>query len=222
MERSIKKSLVWFYSISLIFEREICICVCSVYIFKLLLPFSMVIYAHVKSVSRLEVYIEGEPCFWGNLHKYRRDRNNSSIYTGDMVKADTPPLVVLPPHITRSRGKKRKTSVMFLENHLIGQWFPTTAVTIWFCDFMYAGYIYMLPSLWKKMYHYLKRDLSSNFIIIHITYHSRLQVSYKTKCADNNNLQSLTPHSVKIQSVLAMNHVLELSLVDLIQNRINV
>jgi len=58
------------------------------------------------------------------------------------------------------------------------------------------------------MYHYLERGYN-----IHIKYDSRL-VSDKTKRAGNNNLQSLTPRSVNIQTVFAMNHVLELSPVD--------
>jgi hypothetical protein len=166
MERSIKKSLVWFYSISLISEREICICVCAcVYIFKRLLPFSIVIYSHVKSVSRLRVYnIQSERCFWGNLHKYHRDWNNLSIYTGDTVKADTPPLVVPLHTVTISREvrvKKRKTSVMFLANYLIGHWFR--CVCMWVSlesgkdenKYRYCGF--KISHLTKFTYYHLYR-----------------------------------------------------------------
>jgi len=60
--------------------------------------FNIVIYAHVKSVSRLDIidWWKGWPCFRGNLHKYYRDRNNLSIYTGDTVKADIL-LIISPP-----------------------------------------------------------------------------------------------------------------------------
>lgn len=71
--------------------------------------FNIVIYAHAKSVSRLDVTeegVEGWPCFRRHLHKYRRDRNNLSIYTGDTVKADTPLVVLAPYDIAGNKGEK--------------------------------------------------------------------------------------------------------------------
>lgn len=80
-----------------------------------------------------------------------------------MVKADTTPLVVLPPHISRSRGEKNKDlGNVFGESPyravVSNNGRDDMALRFHVCRLNLYNTIFV-----EKIYHYLKRDLSRNY-----------------------------------------------------------